>query len=501
MSLVKPVLGSVGALLLMMACSSSSDDSSNPGDGSDAGLLVDGAQIPKTATDGVKDGDETDVDCGGSSGTPCKPNAQCKAAGDCDSGVCTSGRCAAPTSTDGVKNGDESDIDCGGTTTSAPKCATDKLCKANTDCASDGCAYNGKCVAIRSCVGHHGGDTCGTSANAADQESCCTTIAGSPIDKYNVTAGRFRAFVERENGNLRGYITANPPPLAKWDPNWTQYLPTMMDNGGAGGEDVNYTGVYQELGPYHHFVPSEDMGKSMGSNEGCTVKNNGTRTYRLPDAVNTRFGDAQAYPQDILDEKPMNCVDAFMAAAFCVWDGGRLPTRAEWDAAWGADKYPWGETPNPAGYQIAFDSAAGPDAVLFPPDPPTAANLPPGQNVKRANYSYNWWVPATKVATDYSLFVAEPGRFPTGNGPQGHADLAGNVFNYQGISLRAGAAADSTGYYMQGSKSGSWQGHEIPYPKAIGPNDPQDAQHPLSDGYSVHAEYKYWALGIRCARD
>jgi formylglycine-generating enzyme required for sulfatase activity len=47
-----------------------------------------------------------------------------------------------------------------------------------------------------------------------------------------------------------------------------------------------------------------------------------------------------------LDE-PMACLTWFQALAFCIWDGGRLPTELEWEfaAAGGSDNrpYPWGD--------------------------------------------------------------------------------------------------------------------------------------------------------------
>jgi hypothetical protein len=75
--------------------------------------------------DGQKNGDETDVDCGGKTCVAlmglCIPGQHCKAASDCDAHVCKAGACAAPSCTDNVKNGNETAVDCGGACPACPK--------------------------------------------------------------------------------------------------------------------------------------------------------------------------------------------------------------------------------------------------------------------------------------------------------------------------------------------------------------------------------------------
>ena len=94
--------------------------------------------LPPTCTDTLKNGDETDVDCGGKTCPQCADGKSCKLAVDCTSGVCTSGICAAPGCTDNVLNGAETDIDCGGSTCS--KCVATKKCNGAGDCASGVCS-------------------------------------------------------------------------------------------------------------------------------------------------------------------------------------------------------------------------------------------------------------------------------------------------------------------------------------------------------------------------
>src|SRR5258708_24522834 len=67
-----------------------------------------------TCTDGIKNGNETDVDCGGGTCPSCTAGRSCSAGRDCQSMVCNGGMCQAPSCSDGVKNGMETDVDCGG---------------------------------------------------------------------------------------------------------------------------------------------------------------------------------------------------------------------------------------------------------------------------------------------------------------------------------------------------------------------------------------------------
>ncbi|AKU99811.1 hypothetical protein AKJ09_06475 [Labilithrix luteola] len=94
---------------------------------------------PISCSDGVKNGKETDEDCGGDCATKCDASKKCVTNDDCASGVCDSATklCSAPACNDGVKNGDETDKDCGG---SCPKkCESTAACKAPSDCASGVC--------------------------------------------------------------------------------------------------------------------------------------------------------------------------------------------------------------------------------------------------------------------------------------------------------------------------------------------------------------------------
>jgi hypothetical protein len=96
--------------------------------------------------DRLRDGDETDVDCGGSC-QPCQAAAACAVAGDCQTGACDVGHCRAPTCSDGLRDGLESDVDCGD---SCGVCQLGQACAASADCATGKC--NNSVGALGTCV-------------------------------------------------------------------------------------------------------------------------------------------------------------------------------------------------------------------------------------------------------------------------------------------------------------------------------------------------------------
>jgi hypothetical protein len=83
--------------------------------------------------DRILDGDETDLDCGGSC-LPCPTARACSTGKDCRSALCDGGKCAAPTCDDGVRDGFEREIDCGSLCGAClgDYCGTDYPCRFGT---------------------------------------------------------------------------------------------------------------------------------------------------------------------------------------------------------------------------------------------------------------------------------------------------------------------------------------------------------------------------------
>ncbi len=134
--------------------------------------------VASECADGTKDGTETDVDCGGSCSTKCAVNKTCAAATDCASGLCnpTTHVCAATTCFDGVLDGNETAIDCGG---SCPeKCGTGQHCVAYSDCLSGACVSGSNTCATDQCHdGIQNGNETGVDCGGSCSTGCGVGVA------------------------------------------------------------------------------------------------------------------------------------------------------------------------------------------------------------------------------------------------------------------------------------------------------------------------------------
>ncbi len=99
--------------------------------------------LAPTCSDGVKNQDESGVDCGGTICPPCSDFQTCNVGSDCTSGHCgvEASRCATAATVcipahcfDGVQDGGEIGVDCGGFCPTA--CPAGTPCNSNCDCAS-----------------------------------------------------------------------------------------------------------------------------------------------------------------------------------------------------------------------------------------------------------------------------------------------------------------------------------------------------------------------------
>lgn len=357
---------------------------------------------------------ETDVDCGGTmpdgAGNPavkCNSTKMCKVAGDCDSGFCTAGVCEPRKA--GRKDGDETDVDCGGGIdpdlgVPAARCEDAQTCGVGGDCASTFC-YNTKCIGGQSCANAAtpGITTCGVkeSTNAARvHESCCRALPvpglGVRMGKYEVTSGRMRKFVETVGPNLRAWAANEIAVDSPTGQRLARMLPAnvrpMLPASANPSEPLNIL-IQLGAGVMDKRQPSMSQGCYNGAGS------YGHATYwQSTAALRSLYGNsfpARRFTQAQYDEKSMNCSPYWMYAAFCAWDGGRLPTRAEFAAVWGAQAYPWGATRYPTVGVANYET----DTVNW-------GNAVPGQE----QFFYHF--PDYGNANDTMGYIAAPGRFP-----------------------------------------------------------------------------------------
>ena len=242
----------------------------------------------------------------------------------CTNQACVSGACTGvctPGATQCSGNGVETCSSSGqwGSTVACP--STTPSCNAGvcgqpTSCQTSGAgltncgASSESCCASLEVTGGTYYRTYTNSGSGPTGEADPATVSGFRLDKYLVTVGRFRQFVSAWNGGS-GYT----PPAGSGKH-------THL-NGGSG---LSATGGGYEPG----WVTSDNSNIApTNANLACDATY-GTWTTSV--GSNERL--------------PMNCVNWWESYAFCIWDGGFLPSEAEFEyaAAGGSQQreYPWG---------------------------------------------------------------------------------------------------------------------------------------------------------------
>ena len=126
-----------------------------------------------------------------------------------------------------------------------------------------------------------------------------------------------------------------------------------------------YTSVHRHLGGFIFRNNTQTL-------TGCYVSSPGTHTYWMTPQVQSSLGDiAHVQSQDINDTKGVQCINYLMSQAFCIWDGGRLPTESEWEfvargrgltapAGGGMPRrYPWGNDPPTCNRALTAECVGG----------------------------------------------------------------------------------------------------------------------------------------------
>jgi hypothetical protein len=105
-----------------------------------SGRCVGGTCVEVSCASGAQDGDETDTDCGGPICDACADTQGCLVHGDCQSGYCDGDGdlCAAAACSNGVRDGSERGVDCGGGC-GVRACECGASCLTVADCSSGNC--------------------------------------------------------------------------------------------------------------------------------------------------------------------------------------------------------------------------------------------------------------------------------------------------------------------------------------------------------------------------
>ncbi|MBX3232972.1 MAG: SUMF1/EgtB/PvdO family nonheme iron enzyme [Labilithrix sp.] len=273
----------------------------------------------------------------------------------------------------------------------------------------------------------------GGSYNRFNNPKFPATVSTFQLDTFLVTAGRFRAWVDEMKGNLR---SSSPPagagahpkiPNSGWRTEWNRFLPTSR-------AEVD-----------RMFSREDSVEGNLACQFGTNIYEQGALTWwtaQLEKEIKDTTEDEDVRAEntkEALDRKPINCIPWQVLFAFCIWDGGRLPTDAEFGyaAAGGSEqrRFPWGNMEDgdlaPIGdlQNVSFvpTFTAGKKYMAARLWDTRIGN---GKNVFEDNYGLTWGANTFDEVLGNAQHIMPVGRRPDGAGKWGQLDLAGNMFEW-----------------------------------------------------------------------
>jgi formylglycine-generating enzyme len=255
--------------------------------------------------------------CGGS-GEPCCDGTACNAGLTCSGKTCAASNHADASAHDAAQDsaGDvDDDAEAGEAMMPPASCAPGGA--GMTNCGAGGGGSESCCTSLKVTGGTYYRTYTNTGTGPTG-EADPATVSDFRLDKYLVTVGRFRQFVAALNG---GYY-----------PNNGSGKHAHL-NGGQGLENSGSPGTYETGWDATDWNNVTDIDPTT-ANLQCQSSNN---TWTATATTNENL--------------PINCVTWWESYAFCIWDGGFLPSEAEWEyaaagggGANGQREYPWGTT-------------------------------------------------------------------------------------------------------------------------------------------------------------